>query len=146
MRRLSTRRRRPATAWSRRAQSQMARSIGSGSLEKVSAPRQPHLGPGAALALDALEHLIDADPLPGVEHLIEQCVPVGEMPAEAAFGDAERLRQDLDPDGVRAAGRQGPQALLDPPAAGGPGDGGHGLPLSRLGVDYIAGGASLHVY
>jgi len=107
MRRLSTRRRRPATAWSRRAQSQMARSIGSGSLEKVSAPRQPHLGPGAAaLALDALEHLIDADPLPGVEHLIEQCVPVGEMPAEAAFGDAERLRQDLDPDGVRAAGRK----------------------------------------
>src|SRR6266567_8225137 len=82
------------------------------------------------MALDALEHLICAHPLPGVEHLVEQRVPVGEMPVEAALGHAERLRQGLDADGVRAAGRKGPQAFLDPPATGRPGDGGHGLSLS----------------
>src|SRR5258707_3534781 len=52
------------------------------------------------------------------------------MPVEATLGHAERLRQGLDPDGVRAAGRKGPQAFLDPPATGRPGDGGHGLSLS----------------
>src|SRR6266699_5374930 len=82
------------------------------------------------MALDALEHLIGAHPLPGVEHLAEQRVPAGEMPVEAALGHAERLRQGLYPDGVRAAGRKGPQAFLDPPATGRPGDGGHGLSLS----------------
>src|SRR6266849_4226149 len=82
------------------------------------------------MALDALEHLIGAHPLPRVEHLVEQRGPVGEMPVEATLGHAERLRQGLDPDGVRAAGRKGPQAFLDPPAAGRPGDGGHGLSLS----------------
>src|SRR5215510_9764037 len=79
--------------------------------------RQPQPGPGvAALALDAVEHLIDAHPLPAVEHLLQQRPPVGEMPVEAALGHAERLRQNLDPDGVRAARGEGPQALLDPPA------------------------------
>jgi len=66
------------------------------------------------VALDALEHLVGGFPFPGVEHLLQQRAPVGEMPVEAAFGDAERLRQDFDPDGVRAARGQGPQALLDP--------------------------------
>src|SRR5512140_3102530 len=98
------------------------------------------------MALDALEHLIGAHPLPGVEQLLQQRVPVGEMPVEAAFGHAERLRQGLDPDGVRAAGRKGPQALLDPPAAGRPGDGGHGVSLSRPGVDSTAGSATFHIY
>src|SRR5260370_6939797 len=93
------------------------------------------------MALDALEHLIGAHPLPRVEHFAEQRVPVGEVPVEATLGHAERLRQGLDPDGVRAAGRQGLQALLDPPAAGRPGDGGHGLSLSPPGVDGAAGGA-----
>src|SRR5260370_657977 len=98
------------------------------------------------MALDALEHLIGAHPLPRVEHLAEQRVPVGEMPVEATLGHAERLRQGLDPDGVRAAGRKGPQAFLDPPATGRPGDGDHGLSLSGPGVDGAAGGAIFHLY
>ena len=80
----------------------------------------------AAMALDAVEHLIGAHPLPGVEHLLEQRPPVGEVPIEPALGHAERLRQSLDPDGVRAAGRKSPQALLDPPVAGRPGNRDHG--------------------
>src|SRR6266581_8883353 len=94
------------------------------------------------MALDALEYLIGADPLPGVEHLVEQRVPVGEMPVEATLGHTKRLRQGFDPDGVRAAGRKGPQAFLDPPATGRPGAGGHGLSLSVPGVDGAAGGAT----
>src|SRR6266851_7785431 len=82
------------------------------------------------MALDAVEHLIGAHPLPGVEHLDEQRVPVGEMPVEATLGHAERQRQGFDPDGIRAAGRKCVQAFLDPPATGRPGDGGHGLSLS----------------
>ena len=39
------------------------------------------------------------------------------MPIEAAPGDAERLGQRLDPDGVRAAGGEGPQTFFDPAAA-----------------------------
>jgi hypothetical protein len=81
----------------------------------------------ARASLDALEHLVDGLSFPGVEHLLQQRVPVGEMPVEAALCDAERLRQGLDPDGVRAARGEGPQALLDPPATGRPGDGGHEL-------------------
>src|SRR5215510_7257938 len=55
--------------------------------------RQPQLGPDvAAVALDALEHLIGGLAFPGVEHLLQQRAPVGEVPVEAAFGDAERLR------------------------------------------------------
>ena len=119
MRRLSTRRRRSATVCSRRAQSRTARSIASSpSLEAASADSAPQLRPGVpALALDALDHLIDARALPRVEHLVEQRPPVVEVPVEAALGDAERLRQRLDPDGVRAAGSQGPQPLIDPRAA-----------------------------
>src|SRR5260370_5755036 len=94
------------------------------------------------MALDALEHLIGAHPLPGIEHLVEQRVPLGEMPVEATLGHAERQRQGLDPDGIRAAGRKCPQAFLDPPATGRPGDGGHGLSLSHPGVDSAAGGAT----
>jgi len=59
--------------------------------------------------------------------VLQQRPSVGEMPIEASLGHAERLRQGLDPDGVRAAGGEGPQALLDPPATGRPGDGGHEL-------------------
>ena len=111
MRRLSTRRRRSATAWSRRAQSRTARSIlSSSSLDGGEREQSPQLGPGVpALALDALDHLVDAQPLPRVEHLLEQRAAVVEVPVEAALGDAERLRQRLDPDGVRAAGGEGPQ-------------------------------------
>ena len=98
------------------------------------------------MAFDALEHLICTHPLPGVEHLAEQCVPVREMPVEAPLGHAERLRQGLDSDGVWAAGRKGPQALLDPPVTGRSGDGDHGLSRSRPGVDGDAGGARVHLY
>ena len=84
----------------------------------------PQLGPGVpALALDALDHLVDAHPLPRVEHLLEQRAPVVEVPVEAALGDAERPRQRLDPDGVRAAGGKGPQPLIDPAAARRAGEG-----------------------
>jgi len=33
------------------------------------------------------------------------------VPVEAASGDAERLGQRLDPDGIRPVGGQSPQAL-----------------------------------
>jgi hypothetical protein len=98
----------------------------------------------AAVALDALEHLIGAHPLPRVKHLAEQRIPVGEMPVEAALGHAERLRQGLDPDGARAAGRKGPQAFLDPPATGRSGDGGHSLSLSVRAFTVTL--AVLHLY
>ncbi len=89
---------------------------------------QPQPGPDvAAMALDALDHLVDGLPFPGVEHRLQQRPPVGEMTVEAPLGHAECLRQGLDPDGVRAARGKGPQALLDPPAPGRPGDGGHEL-------------------
>ncbi len=52
-----------------------------------------------------------------------QRVPVGEIPVEATFGHTERLRQDLDADGLRAVGREGTQAFPDPPDTGHPGDG-----------------------
>ena len=61
--------------------------------------------PSASIALD---HLVDAHPLPRVEHLLEQRAAVVEVPVEAALGDAERLCQRLDADGVRAAGGEGP--------------------------------------
>jgi hypothetical protein len=54
---------------------------------------QPQLGPDvAAMALDPFEHLIDTAPLPGIEHLFQQRMTVGEMPVEAALGHAECLR------------------------------------------------------
>ena len=54
--------------------------------------RAPQLGADvAAPGLDALDHLLGARPLPRVEHLVEQCAPVFEMPVEAAPGDAGRL-------------------------------------------------------
>ena len=40
--------------------------------------------------------------------------PVLEVPVEAAPGDAERRGERLDPDGVRPAGRERPQARVDP--------------------------------
>src|SRR6185437_11788820 len=109
--------------------------------------RAPYPGPGvAALPLDAFGYLIGAHPLPGIEHLIEQRVPVGEVPVEAAFGHAERLRQRLHPDGVWAARRQRPQTLLDPPAARCPDDPGHGSHLYFSCLDSIAPNASVHIY
>src|SRR6266496_1685266 len=90
----------------------------------------PELRAGVAtLALKAFDHLVGGRPLPGVEHLGEQRAAVGEVPVEPAPGDAERTGQQLDPDGIRAAGGQGPQPLFDPPAAGRAGRGGHRLPL-----------------
>ena len=62
--------------------------------------------------LDALDHLVDARPLPRVEDVIEQGVPVLEVPVEAALGDAEHPRERLDPHRVRAAGGQCPQPPL----------------------------------
>src|SRR5207253_3809397 len=80
--------------------------------------QSPQLGPGvAALALDTLDHLVDARPLPPVEDLLEQRPAVVEVPVEAAPGDAERLCQRLDPYGVQAAGGQRPQPPFDPAAA-----------------------------
>src|SRR5262249_19885921 len=80
--------------------------------------RAPHLvARVATLALDSLEHLVGAAPLPGVEHLLEQRVPVHEVPVEAAARDAELLREGLDPHGVRAAGCERAQAGVDPAAA-----------------------------
>ena len=113
MRRLSTRRSRLATALSCRAQSRTARSIVQHSpLEDVEREQPRSLArASAALALDALDHLFDGRPLPGVEHLLEQRTAVAEVPVEAAPGDAERLGQRLDPDGVGPAGRQGPQPV-----------------------------------
>src|ERR687896_728898 len=63
------------------------------------------LGPWvAAFALDAVDHLLGAASLPRVEHLLQQRVAIGEVPVEATPGDAERLRERVDPDGVGAAG------------------------------------------
>ena len=56
------------------------------------------------------------------------------------------LRQHLDPDGVRAAGGQGPQALLDPSAARRAGDRGHGLSLSGPGGGGAMRGARFSMY
>jgi hypothetical protein len=53
-------------------------------------PPQPCLGV-PALAVDALDHVFDASPLPRVEHLVQQRAPVAEVPVEAAAGDAERV-------------------------------------------------------
>src|SRR5918992_5849602 len=73
------------------------------------------LGPWvAAFPLDAVDHVLGASALPGVEHLLEQRAAVGEVPVEATPGDAERLRERVDPDGVGAAGGKGPQPRLDP--------------------------------
>src|SRR6266540_1632884 len=75
--------------------------------------------------------VVDAHPLPRVEYLLEQRAPVVEVPVEAAPGDAERPRQQLDPDGVRAAGGKRPQPLFDPAAAWRACRGGHHLSVSR---------------
>src|SRR5215469_4898475 len=92
--------------------------------------RPPHPDPHvAALALDMFEGLIGCPALPGVEHLREERVPVGEMTVEATLCDTELVGQDLDPDRTRPAGREGLQARLDPLTAGRTCDGRHGLPL-----------------
>src|SRR6266542_3716819 len=111
--------------------------------------QSPQLGPGVpALALDALDHLVDAHPLPRVEYLLEKRAPVVEVPVEAAPGDAERPRQQLDPDGVRAAGGKRPQPLFDPAAAWRACRGGHHLSVSRPARSLTAPQmmASLHPY
>ena len=92
--------------------------MGGGQVEQ---PPQPRLGI-AALAFDLLDHLVDADPLPGVEHLVEERSPAVEVPVEAALCDAEGPGQRLDPDGVGAARGQGLEPLFDPAAAWCPGD------------------------
>jgi hypothetical protein len=77
----------------------------------------------AAVGLDALDDGIDAAALPGVQQLVQQGAPVGEVAVEAALGDAERAGQGLDAHGVRASGGEGVEALLDPAAAGRASDG-----------------------
>ena len=98
----------------------VARSIGSSSLEKGERARQPQPGPDvAAMALDALDHLVGGLSFPGVEHLLQQRPPVREMPVETPpWSRRECLRERLDPDTIRAARGKCPQALLDPPAQG----------------------------
>jgi hypothetical protein len=83
-------------------------------LQKTSRTRggereQPaQLGPGVpAIALDAFDHRVDAQPLPRVEHLVEQRTAVLKVPVEAALRDAERLRELLDSDSVRTADPKG---------------------------------------
>jgi 2-oxoisovalerate dehydrogenase E1 component len=93
-------------------------------------PQQPDARV-AAVTLEPLEHLIGSRSLPGVEHRLEQRAPVGEVPVEAAPGDAEGLGERLDPYGVRAARGQGPQSLFDPFAAGRSGRRGHHISLSH---------------
>ena len=100
-----------ATAFSRLAQSRIASStlISSRPPEVASANRRRSLARALdALLLDTFDHLVDHRPLPAVEHLPEQLAAAGEVPVEAALGDAERPRQRLDPDGVRTAGGQVP--------------------------------------
>ena len=98
-----------ATALSRRAQSRTASSIFvSSRLDPASADSRRSLALAPALALDAIDHLVDDQPLPRVEHLLQQRGPVLEVPVEAALRDAERLRRLLDSDGVGAADAKGP--------------------------------------
>src|SRR6266511_1530830 len=79
--------------------------------------QSPQLGPGVpTLALDALDHLVDAHPLPRVEYLLEQRAPVVEVPVEAAPGDAERPRQQLDPAAAWRACRGGHRLSVSRPA------------------------------
>jgi hypothetical protein len=81
--------------------------------------KAPQLRPRVAAAgLDALDDLVDAQPLPRVEHLLEQCAPVAKVPVEAALGHAQGPSQRLDADGVGTARGEGAQALLDPARAG----------------------------
>ena len=55
------------------------------------------------LPTDLLEHPgPEFDALPGVEHLLEQRPAVLEVPVEAPLGDAQPLREPLDPDRVGA--------------------------------------------
>ena len=91
-------------------------------------------------------HLVDAHPLPGVEHLLEQRAAVGEVPVEAALGDAERLRQRLDPDGVRAAGGEGPQPCSIHLLRGVRAMAAMATHYHVTVVDSTAGGATFHPY
>ena len=118
-------RRRAAAAWRRLV---AARPVADGEVDgqQVLAERQdagePHARPRvAALALDALEHVVGAAPLPGVEHLVEEVVPVLEVPVEAAAGDAEPLGERLDPHGLGPSGGERVEPGVDPRRARGPG-------------------------
>ena len=68
-------------------------------------------------ALDAFDHLVDADALPRIEHLGEQRAAVIEVAVEAPLGDAERPCERLDPDRLGATCREGGEALIDPSPA-----------------------------
>ena len=74
--------------------------VGGGELEE---PLDPLAPVGLRVGVDALDDLVDARALPRVEHLLEQRGAVREVPVEAALGDADRLGERLDPDGLRAA-------------------------------------------
>jgi len=76
--------------------------------------RPPQPGPDvAALALDALEHLVGGLPLPGVEHLLQQCPSVGGMPVEASRGyaDACARASTRTPSGPPAARARKPSSI-----------------------------------
>src|SRR5262249_47721970 len=67
-----------------------------------------------ALFLDALDHLVDHRPLPGVQHLLEQSASITELPVEATLGDADLPGEGFDADGVRATRGERVQTLVDP--------------------------------
>src|SRR5213079_2292880 len=70
------------------------------------------------LALDAPDDLVDDDVLPRVEHLVEQCAAVVEVPVEPTLGDAQRVGELLDAHRIGPADAEGSQALVDPAGSG----------------------------
>lgn len=48
------------------------------------------------MALDDGDGVIDHGVLPGVEHLLEECLAIGEMPVETSFGHSQAYGQRLD--------------------------------------------------
>ena len=88
-----------------------------------------------------------APALPRVEHLVEQRAAVLEVPVEAAAGDAERLRQRLDPDRVRARRRRGRASPPRSSCSGGCGSGPPSRPVSRpVGLTRPEGRGYAHPY
>lgn len=101
------------------------------------------LGPGVtATFLDAFDRLVDHHPLPGVEHLLQECAPVIEVPVEPALGNAERFRQCLDADRVWTPDAERSKALFDPTISWGSKWCCHRLPRSTHSV-VAAGGQKL---
>src|SRR5829696_5396092 len=84
----------------------------------------PQLVAGVLVPCDALhlpDHALGYLAFPGVEHLLEQRLAVGEVSIEPTLGHPEFVRQRLDPDGGWPAGGQRKQPLIDPRTAWSPG-------------------------